>query len=342
MTTVTIRDVAKYAGVGVGTVSRVINSSPSVSAETRQRVLAAIEELEYAPNPMARRLSLGKTLSIAAVVPFFTRPVFIDRLRGIENVLAASEYDFVLYNVETISRRDNVFQDIYRSDRVDGLLIISLPPHDHEVQRFLRARLPTVLIDAYHPQLPRLTIDDVEGGRQATEHLIALGHRKIGYLSDYWENPFGFTSSRDRFEGYYQALELADLPYRPEYVRQGDHSQLAARKLALELLRLPDRPTAIFAASDSQAIGVLAAARELGVRVPDDLSVIGYDDIEIAEYLHLTTMRQPSFALGVEGVQLLLELIEQPDQPATEMPFNTKLIVRTTTGPVPALATIAS
>ena len=331
MPTVTIRDVAKSAGVGVGTVSRVINSSPSVSDETRQRVLETIEELDYSPNPMARRLSLGKTLNIAVIVPFFTRPIFIERLRGIENALAQSEYDLVLYNVETSERRDSCLRDVPRRERVDGLLIISLSPMDHEVDRLLRAGVPTVLIDAHHPELHRLTIDDADGGRQATQHLIDLGHEKIAFVGDYLENPFGFIASKERFEGYYQALELAEIPFRPDYFKQGEYGQLAARRLTMELLSLPDPPTAIFATSDTHAIGVLSAAHEMNVPVPEELSVIGYDDIEVADYLHLTTMRQPSFELGVEGVQQLMDLITRPELLSQEITFPTELISRSTT-----------
>jgi LacI family transcriptional regulator len=317
---VTIRDVARHAGVGVGTVSRVLNSSPSVSQATRQRVLAVIEELDFEPNPIARRLSLGKTLNIAVIVPFFTRPLFVERLRGIEYALAQSEYDLVLYNVETTERRDECFREIPRRERIDGLLILSLLPQDKDVDRFLKAQVPTVLVDAHHPLLNRLVMDDVEGGRLATEHLIELGHQKIGFVGDYLENRFGFVSSRDRFEGYYQALELADISFQPKYLKQGEHSQLAARRLALELLALAERPTAIFAASDTQAIGVLMAAQEL-------------DDIEIAEYLHLSTMCQPSFVLGTEAVQLLMEAIGEPGRPPREILYAAELVARATTAP---------
>jgi LacI family transcriptional regulator len=330
---VTIRDVARHAGVGVGTVSRVLNSSPSVSQATRQRVLAVIEELDFEPNPIARRLSLGKTLNIAVIVPFFTRPLFVERLRGIEYALAQSEYDLVLYNVETTERRDECFREIPRRERIDGLLILSLLPQDKDVDRFLKAQVPTVLVDAHHPLLNRLVMDDVEGGRLATEHLIELGHQKIGFVGDYLENRFGFVSSRDRFEGYYQALELADISFQPKYLKQGEHSQLAARRLALELLALAERPTAIFAASDTQAIGVLMAAQELDLAVPGDLSVIGFDDIEIAEYLHLSTMCQPSFVLGTEAVQLLMEAIGDPGRPPREILYAAELVARATTAP---------
>lgn len=338
MSSVTIRDVARHAGVGVGTVSRVLNDSPSVSQRTRRRVLATIEELNFQPSLIARRLSLGKTFNVAVVVPFFTRPVFVERLRGVEHALAQSDFDLVLFNVESVDRRDACFRNVARRERIDGLLVMSLSPWDEEVERLLKAEVPIVLIDARHPALNRLVIDDVEGGRLATEHLLELGHRRIGFISDYLEEPFGFASSRDRFEGYYMALEVAEVPFHPEYHRQGIHGREQARLLAIDLLSLPERPTAIFAASDTQAIGVLAAARQLELRVPDDLSVIGYDDIEAASYLRLTTMRQPSFDLGMEGVRLLLETMERPAGAPKELTFSTELVIRETTAapcPVP-------
>lgn len=333
MAPVTIRDVAKRAGVGVGTVSRVLNDSPSVSDATRQKVLLAIQELDYSPNPIARRLSLRKTLSIAALVPFFTRPSFVERLRGVEYAMADSEYDLILFNVETTARRDAYFRSVPRRERVDGLLIITMSPRDADVERFLRAGVPTVLIDAHHPLLSRVVIDDVAGGQMATQHLIELGHRQIGYVGDRFENPFNFVSSRDRFEGYRQALAEADIPFRPEYHRQGEHGRQEAREMARDLLALPDPPTAIFTASDTQAIGVLEAARDAGLEVPQNLSVIGYDDIEIAEYLHLTTIRQPLFALGVEGVELVLESIANPPSTPRRVLLPIELVIRHTTAP---------
>jgi DNA-binding LacI/PurR family transcriptional regulator len=273
-------------------------------------------------------LPSARTLVVA---PFFTEPVFVERLRGIEHALAESEYDLVLYNVESVTRRDDCFRNVARRERIDGLLVISLSPWDEDADRWLEARVPTVLVDARHPALNRLVIDDVEGGRMATEHLLQMGHRKIGFISDYLEDPFGFVASLDRFEGYYMALEAANVPFRPEYHRQGVHGREQAGRLAIELLTLPDRPTAIFAASDTQAMGVLAAARELGLRVPEALSVIGYDDIDAADFLNLTTMRQPSFELGVEGARLLLEAIEQPGEAPEEIVFSTELIIREST-----------
>jgi len=179
-------------------------------------------------------------------------------------------------------------------------------------------------------------VDDIAGGQQATQHLIDLGHRRIGFVSDNLENPFNFTSSRHRYRGYRQALSQAGIPFRPEYHRQSTHGLSEARRLALELLSLTERPTAIFAASDTQAMGVLEAARQLGIQVPGQLSVIGYDDIEVAGYLGLTTMRQLLFESGQRGVELLLDALDNPGAKPVREVLPTELVVRTTTGPAPS------
>ena len=332
----TIREVAQKAGVGLGTVSRVLNDSPLVSAGTRARVQTAIAELDFRPNQTARRLSLGKTLTIAAIVPFFTRPAFVERLRGVENTLIESEYDLILYNVETPERRDRCFRDVPHRERVDGVLVISLPPRAEDVEHLAKADVPVVLVDANHPaltELNRIITDDVAGGQRAVEHLIGLGHRRIGYISDPLETPFNFTSSRDRYQGYRQAHEAAGLPVRPEYQAQGEHGRLPARQLAAALLALPEPPTAIFAASDTQALGVLEAAKQAGCQVPGDLAVIGYDDVEIAEYAGLSTMRQQMFQSGQAGVELLLNVLAQPGRPAECRTMPTELVIRQSTGP---------
>jgi DNA-binding LacI/PurR family transcriptional regulator len=332
----TIRDVARAAGVGLGTVSRVINDSPSVSIETRQRVQQVIDELHFVPNPTARRLSSGKTLDIAVIVPFFTRPSVTERLRGIESMLSESEYDLIIYNVETAERRDACMREISRKDRADGVIIISLSPRDSDLPFLLNAEHPIVLVDANHDSLVglnRVIVDDVAGGRLATQHLIDLGHRRIAYISDTLDTPFNFTSSRDRLKGYQQTLQAAGIPVCPEYHLQDEHGRYEAYRMAMRLLRLPDPPTAIFSASDTQAMGVLQAARELDLAIPDDLSVIGYDDIEVAEYLGLTTIRQMLYESGQRGVELLLEILETPNKQAVCEVLPTELIVRATTAP---------
>lgn len=331
--TVTIYDVARQAGVAISTVSRVLNKNPNVSSETRERVLAAIAALDYCPSPIAQGFSRRKTLTIGVIAVFFTRPSVVERLRGIEALIADSEYDLIVYNVETPTRRDERFRNVAAGHRLDGLLIISLTPDDDSVARWERAGLPVVLVDTSHPALHQIVIDDVAGGFRATQHLIELGHRRIAFVGDPLHTAFNFTSSRNRLEGLRRALAHYDIPFRPEYHQAGEHGQEPARQLTHQLLTLSEPPTAIFAASDTQAFGALQAARERGLHVPQDLSVIGFDDIEMAEYMNLTTIRQPLFDSGYRGMSLLLQIMHG-SKPATicqELPIE--LITRGSTAP---------
>lgn len=333
----TIRDVAKRAGVGIATVSRVLNNNPSVSEETRQKVRDAIAGLNYTPNPIARRLSTGRTLTIGVIVPFFTLPDFVKRLQGVQQALAESEYDLVLFNVETVSQRERYFNDLPRHTRVDGVLIIGLPMTNLHVSQFRESNIPVVLIDVEQPAVHQVLVDHALGGKMATRHLIELGHRRIAFVSDYLEDAFGFMANKKRFEGYCRALEEAQLTRHPEYQQQGEHGREAARKMGHALFSLKEPPTAIFAASDTQAIGVLEAAREEGIKVPEQLSIIGYNDIRDAEYMDLTTIHQPLYDSGLVGAQILLRAIEGPPSPAMDkIVLPLELIQRKTTAPAAA------
>lgn len=331
----TIRDVARKAGVGLGTVSRVLNNSPLVSPATRQRVLEAINDLQYSPSQIARSFSLGRTSTIAAIAPFFTRPSVVERLRGIEAALAGSSYNLVVFNIETVSRRDVCLREVPRRDRCDGLVVISLTPRPDEALLLQQADVPVVLVDTVAAGLSSVMIDDVAGGYVATRCLIDLGHRQIGFIGDSLAEmaAFNFTSSRDRLLGYQQAMREAGLLADDTYVRHGIHGRYEARLLARELLQLPTPPTAIFAASDTQAMGVLEAARDRGFTVPDQLSVIGFDDIDVAEYLGLSTVRQPLFESGTRGVAMLLDQLGSMERQAESLLLPIELKLRGTTAP---------
>lgn len=335
LATVTIRDVAKRAGVGVGTVSRVLNDSPLVSEETRQRVLSAIETLDYSPSSVARRLSRGRSMAIAVIAPFFTRRSYVERLQGIEHVLSAGGYDLILYNVETVARRDECLRTLPRGERLDGLIILSLAPDDREAERLVHLGVPTVLIDAYHNALPTITIDDVAGARMAVQHLIDQGHERIAYVGENLDNnPFRFRPVIDRYQGYREALAAAGIDFKPEYHQQGFYGWREARRMADALLSMVEPPTAVFAYSDTMAFGVLEAAQQVGLRVPADLSVIGFDDVEIAQHFRLSTIHQPLYESGARGAALLLENMESESWlPGQHVFLPTELVIRDTTGP---------
>ena len=330
----TIRDVARHAGVSVATVSRVINNSPLVVEPTRARVQAAVDALGYRLNATARNLSIGRAMAIGVVVPFFTAPSVIERLRGVVERLGRGErreYDLMLFDVEAPEQRDGALRDLARRDRVAGLLIISLPISDAEVAALERDGMPAVLVDSFHARLPRVVIDNVHGGALAARHLLARGHRRIGFVGDHRTNPYGFTSSEDRRLGFIGALEEAGVEHDPELERFGPHGRDEAGQLVESLLGLPDPPSAIFAASDLQAIGALKAAERLGARVPEDVAVIGFDDIDMAEIVGLTTVHQPLHEGGALAADLLLSAIEGgASQPMEERQTLTVVERRTT------------
>ena len=334
--TVTIRDVAKRAGVSVATASRTLNGKQVVNAQTRDRILAVMDELGFRPSPAARRLSLGRTLTLGVVVSFLTRPQAAERLRGVDAVVTDSEFDLVIYNVESVQKRDHYLGSLAHSQRTDGLMVMSLPPPDEAFHALASAPVPVVFIDVHTPsvaKMPRVIGDDVAGGSLAARHLLTLGHRRIAFIGDALEDPFGFTSSRDREHGLRHELAAAEIDIPPEWIGHGAHGRYEARELARRILTADRRPTAIFAASDTQALGVVAAARELGLHVPDDLSVIGYDDIEAADYVGLTTIRQQLFESGRRGAEILMaEIDRRSEQPPVAL-LPPELRVRATTAP---------
>jgi DNA-binding LacI/PurR family transcriptional regulator len=332
----TIGDVAVRAGVSKTTASRVLNGAHRVDPVTRQRVLDTMAELDYTPSNAARRLSFGRTSTITVVTSFLTRPQAAERLRGVEAVLSDSGFDLVINNVETVEKRDQYLQGLALAQRTDGLLIISLPPRPDDLVRLAAAAIPVVIVDAHAPTiegLPHVIGDDVAGGAAAADHLIGLGHRRVAFVGDAFDNPFGFTSSRDRFLGLEQALAESGIAVPPEFIALGAHSRYEARELAAALLRNDDRPSAIFAASDTQALGVISAAHEAGLRVPEDLSIVGYDDIEIADYVGLTTIRQQLFESGRLGAEMLLAEVRTRSAKPPSIVLSPEVVARATTAP---------
>jgi len=327
----TISDVAERAKVGVGTVSRVLNNSPSVSDRTREHVLAVIAELGYRPSSLARRLSLGRTQTIGIVAPFFTHPSVVERLRGIVETLRDHAYDLTLFTMDTPTQLIERLQSLIRPDRADGFLVLSLDLKEDVCERFRYEEIPVVLIDVAQSTLPHIGIDNVHGGFLATHHLLERGHQRIAFIGDSERNEFGFTSSHDRRLGYLHALQKAGIAPHMAYMKEGVHGREVAHRLTAELLSLSERPTAIFAASDTQALGVLEAAQQAGFAIPGDLSVIGFDDIEVAPYVGLTTVRQPLYSSGQRGALLLLDLLEQREFTTHAELLPLEVIVRRTT-----------
>ncbi len=332
----TIADVAASAGVGVATVSRVINDSPLVAATTRARVLDVIQALGYQPSRLARNLSLQRTHTVAAVVPVFDRASTLERLGGVVGRFAESSYDVALFSLERPERREKEFALLADPGRVDGVLIVSMSPTDDEIDRLRSADLPVVVIDGRHPAVPSIVIDDASGGELATQHLLDLGHRRVAFVGDPPGSPYHLTTRYGRRDGYRQALHRAGIESPAGYVKEGGHERHIVHRLTEELLALPDRPTAIFAGSDTQALGVIEAVERAGLSVPRDVSVVGFDDVAVGAYVGLSTVRQPLRASGQRGGELMLELLAGGDRGAICETLPLEIVVRKTTAPPPA------
>jgi len=326
----TIYDVAKHAGVSITTVSRMLNTPDKVNAVTREKVVAAIDMLGFVPKAEARARAMQRTGRIGVITPFFTAPSFIQRLRGIAATLSPKNYELVIYTVDSSNHLQGYLSSLPLTGNLDGLIILSLPVGDIEVRRLIDHGLPTVLIEYPHPKLNCVEIDDVEGGYMATTYLLGKGHRRVAFIGDTDLPEYSIHPVSLRLSGFRRALKEARIKLPDMFVRLAPYTQEQTRQVANELLNLPDPPTAIFAATDFQALGVLKAARQLDIKVPEQLAVIGFDDLDMAEYADLTTISQHLDESGRLAVELLLAQIESPSRPPRHVKLPLTFIERQT------------
>ena len=327
----TIYDVAERAGVSITTVSRMLNAPDKINPKTRERVLAAIDALGFVPKAEARARAMRQTGRIGVITPFFTAPSFIQRLRGIAEALSPKHYELVVYTVYSTDHLQGYLSTLPLTGNLDGLIILSLPVGDTEVHRLIEHGLTTVLIEYPHPELNCVEIDDVAGGRMAATHLLKKDHRRIAFLGDTDLPAYAIHPVSLRLSGFRQGLEKAGIELPETFVRLAPYSQEQTRQVARELLNLPEPPTAIFAATDFQALGVLKAARQLDIKVPEQLAVIGFDDLDMAEYADLTTICQHLDESGRLAVEILLAQITAPSRPPRHVKIPLTLIERSTT-----------
>lgn len=332
----TIRDVAQKADVGIGTVSRVLNNSPLVKSETRQRVLEAIAELGFRPNSVARQLSRKQHIHNIGVLtqPFFSYRSFAERLRGVQAGLNNSEHDYelVLYSISSIPHYQERLASIAQAGSIEALIIIDLELTEGQKAMLRQAKIPFAGINHLQNQdWPCIGSNNILGGRIAATHLVELGHRDIAYIGDNFFDPFGFLTSRERYQGYCEVLNEHGIPIRDNYFAVGQHDYDVARALCREMMTQKSPPTAIFAMSDIQALGCIAACRELGLRVPEDVSIIGYDDLEMSYHTELTTVRQHLELSGRITIEYLVQHLKGGSNPPAPLPLP-EVITRRTTG----------
>jgi len=328
----TIYDVAKLSGVSISTISRVLNATDKVNAETRKRVMKAIDELGFVPKAEARARARQSTNRIGVLTPFFTAPSFVQRLRGVASTLSKANYELVIYPVDSMDHLQGYISSIPLMRNIDGLIIMSLSLGDQDAQRLSNNGMETVLIEYSHPQLNSIVIDDQHGGQLVAEHLIKKGYKSFGFIGDI-EPPekFAIHPVKSRLTGFKQTLQGAGFSLPKAYIRSSPYTQKESRQAALELLSLPKPPTAIFAASDIQALSLMKVARQLNINIPKNLAVVGFDDIDVAEHVDLTTIRQHLDESGRLAAEILLTRIGEHDRPLQHINLPLNLIERMTT-----------
>lgn len=314
---VTIRDVARHAGVSVTTVSRVLNNSQHpINPETRERVLAAIKELRFYPNAMARSLQLNETRTIGLILPDVANPYYPGIVRGVEDVAHENGYTVILCNTDRSQERTKIYLRVLREKRVDGVIFTgggAVEDADRE-HFFDQETVATVLIGRHRANLPAVQVDNVQAAREAVEHLLRLGHRRIATVT----GPSVSTTARDRQEGYRLALASYGMEVDPGLVVEGDFDfqsgYQAVAKLPLSGSRMI---SAIFAHNDLMAIGAIKALQERGLRIPADVAVVGFDNIPLASFITptLSTVAVPVYDLGVTAMGILAGLLAGREVP---------------------------
>jgi LacI family transcriptional regulator len=325
---VTIMDVAREAGVSYATVSRVVNNKRSIVREKRARVLAAMQRLGYVPNLQARKLAGGRSQIVGLVLHDVWTSYAFEILRGIDAELAAAEYDLMLYTSRQRAATESAYVASLTQGLAEGLLLLLPRDLGAYIERLRQRHFPFVLVDhqGVAGEGPAVAATNYAGAFAATSYLLDLGHRRIGFITGNTQ----LGAAQDRLDGYRAALIARDLAPEPELVVEGDFFQPRAYQAASQLLSLADPPTAIFASNDVSAFGAIQAAADRGVRIPHDLSLVGFDDIPQAAFSQpaLTTVRQPLEEMGRVAARLLLASMRDPDLAPTRIELPTELVVR--------------
>lgn len=332
-----LKDLAKETGYSISTISRALLGYKDVNPETRKKIAEAAQKHDYYPYQSARQLRAGKTYVIGFLIPTyglrFSDPFFIELLTGIGDGAAAKNYDVLVGTSPEGDSELEAYKRIVAGGRVDGVIISRTKGDDKRVDYLLRTHTPFVLLGRVYnkPNVPFIDIDSKKGIRLLTEHLLKLGHRKIGFIT----SPESLVFSQYRNQGYREALKKYGIKYNASLVKIGDLTQESGRKLGMELLKQEDRPSAIVCANDLTAIGVYAAAHQLGLQIGSDISISGYDGISLSENAHpsLTTIQVPIYEIGVRLFDMLYKLVNNKPLENRQILLPPQPVYRESTGP---------
>ncbi|MFW5992457.1 MAG: LacI family DNA-binding transcriptional regulator [Halanaerobiaceae bacterium] len=328
----TIKDIAKITGKSVTTISKVINDYPDISDETKKKVVEVMKQENFRPNAIARTLSTSRSHSIGIFINFnvsrgLHHIFFHEILFGLEINLGPKGYDFVHFSDLKWKKRCNYLEKC-RSRHTDGAILMGVPNGDNHIDELLKSDVPVVFLDVdiIGKNATYVSSDNVGGAKKAIEYLHGLGHKDIGMISGLNHT----KPAQERFLGFKQAIDKLNIPYRSKWVLNTYFSEEGGHKAMKKLLKMPKCPTAVFCQSDSIAIGAIKAIHEAGYGVPEDISVIGFDDLQISNYIHpkLTTIKQDTYLMGEKAASLLEEMMKNPDTHLSPVILPTELIVR--------------
>lgn len=326
-----MRDVAKRANVSPATVSRVLRQPDLVSKETKEKVMRVINELNYKPHMIASQFRTRETKTILVVVPDITRPFFSEVLRGIEHTALQNGYQVILGDTENQVEREREYIELLYRKQADGAVLLTARM-DRDSLEELSSQFPIVLACEYMDGLdiPTVSIDNISSARKITEHLINVGHRKIAHIC----GPMDIILSRDRLRGYKQAMMGHDLLIDPSWVQEGDDGLDSGYNQMVKLLALEDRPTAVFVFNDEMALGSIKAVKDHGLRVPEDIAIVGFDNLRMASLFtpYMTTIDQPKYEIGQKATDLLLTLLKGGSIDRKKFVMKDELIIRESCG----------
>jgi LacI family transcriptional regulator len=324
----TIYDVADKAGVSISTVSRFLNTPGKVNAATAQRIQTVMDDLSYIRHGNTGTRQSRHTVRIGVLAPFFPAPSFVERMQGMTPVFHEAACEMLVYSVDSPAQLDHYVRSGFFSKRIDGIIVMAMLLSEENARHLHHIGLHVVLIEQHHPLFCCIECDNIKGGALAAEYLTGKGYSPCAFIGQSTPLPYSLQPSDLRIQGYRQGLAAVGQQLEERFVRLGEVSVEDGMRMAVDLLSAAVRPRAIFAMSDLQAFGIIKAARKLGLRVPEDVAIIGFDDVEAADYMELTTISQSLKESGRLAAELILGRMREPERPLRNIQLRVSVVER--------------